>query len=82
MIFVNHFEAFESPIDGTVITNKRKHDYDLKKNGCRVYEGFESEKREADKYRQREEQQLKSKMMETAERTYHEIEHGYRKLGD
>lgn len=79
MIFVDNFQEYESPIDGTPITNRRKRDYDLKRNGCRPYEGFHIEKQEADAVRQAEDNKLMSDIMETAERTYHEIEHGYRR---
>ena len=78
-IFVDNMEPYESPVTGEVISNRRQRDYDLKATGSRPYEGFASEKREADKVRAEEDNSLRSKMMETAERTYYEFEHGYRR---
>lgn len=78
-IFVDNMEAYESPVTGQVITNRRQRDYDLKATGSRPYEGYAIEKQEADKIRAEEDSKLSSRMMETAERTYYEIEHGYRR---
>ena len=75
MIFVDNFQEYESPVTGEVISNRRKRDYDLKSTGSRPYEGFKIEKQEADAIRKEEDSKLKSKMMETAERKFHEIEH-------
>lgn len=77
IIFCNHFTPFTSPIDGKVIESKRQHQYDLDKNGCRVYEGFESEKKEADRYLEYKEKDLEENVEETLNQTMHDIESGY-----
>lgn len=41
------FEAYQSPITGQWIEGRRAHREDLKRHGCRVYEGRESEQRAA-----------------------------------
>lgn len=40
---------YESPIDGRIIDGRRARREDLARAGCRPYEGFEQEKKEADK---------------------------------
>lgn len=82
MAFVDNMEAYESPVTGKIITNRKKRDYDLRATGSRPYEGFSSEQKEAQKYQQYQDQKLKSTLSETVQRTYYEIEHGYRKLED
>lgn len=76
--FISHFEAFQSPVTGRIINNKREHQYDLDASGCRVYEGRESEQREADRYNKYKEERFEKEISETVDQTAHEIEHGYR----
>lgn len=82
MIVCNHFEAFESPVTGEVISSKRDHQYDLESNGCRVFEGQEAEQREVDRQTAYFEEATMAEMGETIEQTAHDIEHGYHKVGD
>ena len=81
-VFCNHFTPFKSAVTDKVITNKREHDYDLKSTGSRVFEGIQSEQREVDRFRARQEAELDRQRRETINQTYHEIEHGYRRLED
>lgn len=39
--------AYESPIDGRVVEGRRARREDLRRNGCRPYEGREQEMKEA-----------------------------------
>jgi hypothetical protein len=41
------YEGYTSPITGEWIEGRRAHREDLKRHGCRVYEGRESEQRAA-----------------------------------
>lgn len=79
MVVCNHFEAFESPASGRVITNKRQHQEDLEATGCRVYEGRESETKEANKWQAEQEAKLEKNLDHTLNTTMHELEHGYRR---
>ena len=78
MIYVDNMPAYESPITGEVIDSRSKRDRDLKQNGCRPYEGFKSEKREADQYHSEKDASLSGAMRETVHKHLYEIEHGYR----
>lgn len=82
IVFCNHFEPFESPVTGRVINNKREHQYDLHSTGSRVYEGRESEQREADRWQANEEAQIEADIDHTLHQAMHDIEHGYKKLGE
>lgn len=56
---------YQSPITGQVIRGRRARRDDLKRHNCRPYEGFEQEKREADKVqaeRERRTEQLAERM--------------------
>lgn len=78
-IFIDRFEAYESPITGEVINNRRKRDYDLKSSDSRPYEGRHIEQQEADKWHAEKERKLSEGIRETAQRTLYEIQHGYRR---
>jgi len=57
--------GYESPIDGRWIEGRRARREDFKRTGCRPYEGFAQEKKEADKIvaeRERKLDQLAEKM--------------------
>lgn len=77
LISVKQFEAFESPTTGRVISSYRDLDRDMKESGCREYEGFANEKREADKYLQEKDRRMEAIISESVEQTAYEIEHGY-----
>lgn len=81
-IFIDRFEAYESPITDEVIKNRRQRDYDLKASGSRPYEGFKTEKQEADRYNFYKEKQLSENIKETVHRTMYEITHGYRRVNE
>jgi hypothetical protein len=82
MILVDNWDAYESPSTGNVISNRQQRDYDLKASGCRQYEGKQTEIQEASRYRSEQQQKLRSRMQDTFDRTYYEIEHGYRSVND
>lgn len=79
IVHVDQFDAYESPVSGNVISNRRQRDRDLKESGCRQYEGKAIEVQEATRHQQTERKQLINTLMDTAHRTYYEIEHGYRR---
>lgn len=79
MVFCNHFEPFESPVTGRVISSKRAHEYDLQSTGSRVYEGRDQETKEAQKWQQEQDSKLEARIEGTLNQTMHEIEHGYRR---
>lgn len=81
-IFIDRFEAYESPITDEVIKSRRQRDYDLKSSGCRPYEGFKTEKQEADRYHAYKQQQLSENIKETVHKTMYEITHGYRRVNE
>lgn len=77
MISVKQFEAFESPSTGRVISTYRDLDRDMKESGCRPYEGFANERREADRVLQEKDRHMESVINDTVDQTAYEIEHGY-----
>lgn len=69
-------EPYESPIDGAIISSRKERREDLLRSGCRPYEGFESEQREADKFRAEQDRQFDEKLGGMIEKTYYELRDG------
>lgn len=79
IVHVDQWDAYESPVSGNVISNRKQRDRDLKESGCRQYEGKEIEVQEANRHNAYKRKELINTLMDTAQRTYYEIEHGYRR---
>lgn len=77
---MDRWDPYESETSGKVIRNRREREYDLKSTGCREYQGKDIEVQEANRYKQHQEKRLREGMRETMEKTYYEIEHGYRRV--
>lgn len=58
-------EPYESPVDGKVIYSRRQHKEDLKRTGCRHWEGREVEERVARRNIAEAEERLTQRMTET-----------------
>ena len=54
---IQHWDAYESPATGKLITSKAERRADMKVSGCRDWEGMESEKKEAAKRKAKEEEE-------------------------
>lgn len=67
---------YESPIDGSIITSRSKRREDLRRSGCRPYEGFEVEAREAARHRQEMDKRNEKLWEERVEKTYYELRDG------
>lgn len=50
--------GYQSPVTGLWVEGRRARREDLKRTGCRPYEGFEQEKKEADKVQRENERRL------------------------
>lgn len=73
--------AYESPVDGRPVDGRRQRRNDLARTGSRPYEGFEQEKREADKIRAEHERKLDQRVEESVHRIWHQMpEHVRRTL--
>lgn len=64
---------YQSPIDGKVISGRAQRREDLKRNGCRPWEGREQETKEAARQRQYAEQRLDHRIEESARRSFYEL---------
>lgn len=78
-------EPYQSPVTGEVITSRREHREDLKRAGCRVYEGREQEEKEAARYREDQNRKDEKALSEAVEQTAAELKDGrakkYRTIG-
>jgi hypothetical protein len=69
IVDIASWEAYESPASGKVITSKRERENDFKRTKTRQYEGFEQEKKEADRqtaYQEAESDKALTKSVEMA----------------
>lgn len=66
---------YTSPITGKLISGRKQHRYDLHSNGCRVYEGRESEQRAADSHNLQEERKFDRVLDKSMAKTLNDIEH-------
>jgi len=67
---------YESPIDDSIIAGRKQRREDLRRSGCRPYEGWDVEKREADKVRAEMDRKAEKRWEERVEQTYYEIRDG------
>jgi hypothetical protein len=66
-------QEYVSPVTGKAITTQRARVEDLKRTGCRPYEGFESESKEAARFRAHEEKKADVRLHDTVARAYHQL---------
>lgn len=72
--------GYESPASGLWIEGRRARREDLKRTGCRPYEGFESEKRAADAWRAEQDRKLDQLAEKMAHRAWAEAPERVRKM--
>lgn len=75
----NDLPAYESPIDGRPVDGRRQRRNDLARTGCRPYEGFDQESKEAAKVRAEHERKLDRKVEESVHRTWHQMPEAVRR---
>jgi hypothetical protein len=66
-------EDYTSPVTGLVVHGRRGRRDDLKRHGCRPYEGRQAEQREADRQRAYAEQKSDARLHEAASRAFHSL---------
>jgi putative FmdB family regulatory protein len=66
-------QGYVSPTSGKYIDTKRARVEDLKRSGCRPYEGFEQEKKEAARQVAHEEKKADAKLEESVRKAYYEL---------
>lgn len=73
-------QEYISPASGKVISTERGRREDLKRTGCRPYEGFAQESKEAAKVRAAREVKSDVKLHENVSRAYYELAPDKRKV--
>lgn len=73
---------YVSTTTGKYITTERARRDDLKRSGCRPYEGLEAEKKEAERKRKYEEEKSDAKLEEAARRAYYQLSPSKRRTLD
>lgn len=71
--------GYESPATGKWVEGKRARREDLKRSGCRPYEGREQESKEANRYKAEAERRVDSRAEEAAHRAWAEAPERVRK---
>jgi hypothetical protein len=65
--------SYTSPIDGKWIDGRKQRAEDLKRNGCRPWEGLDQEKKEAAKQVKYADEKLDASLTKTAAETFHQL---------
>jgi putative FmdB family regulatory protein len=68
------FEAYQSPVDGREVRGRNARREDLKRNGCREYEGTDVELREAQKIRAARDKQIEARLDDEINKTIGELD--------
>lgn len=70
---------YESPIDGRVISGRAARREDLRRSGCREWEGMEQEKKEAHRWKVENERKLDQKLEQNLWRAWYSMSPDKRK---
>lgn len=65
--------SYTSPVDGRWIDGRRQRHEDLKRNGCRPWEGLESEKKEAAKHEKYAADKLDASLTKAASEAFYQL---------
>lgn len=65
---------YTSPIDGHLVSGRVQRREDLKRNGCRPWEGMDQERKEAARRVDYHERGLDAKVTESAHRAFYQME--------
>ena len=65
--------AYQSPVTGRWINSRAERTEDLKRNGCRPWEGLEQEKKEAERQRAYQEEKEDAKLTQSVEMAYAQL---------
>lgn len=66
-------QGYVSTVSGKFIDTKRARDDDLKRHGCRPYEGFAQEQKEASRLAAYEEKKADEKLEANVRTAYHQL---------
>lgn len=73
-------QEYLSPVSGKPITTHRARIEDLKRSGCRPYEGFEQESKVAASVRAHEDKKSDAKLHDNVSRAYYELAPSKRRI--
>lgn len=76
----NDLPGYQSPVTGLWVEGRRQRREDLKRTGSRPYEGFEQEKKEADKIQRENERQMDQLAEKMAHRAWAEAPERVRRV--
>lgn len=65
--------SYQSPIDGKWIDGRKARQEDLKRSGSRPWEGLESERKEAAKTKQYEDEKLDASLTKSASEAFYQL---------
>lgn len=73
---IGDIEPYVSPVSEKVITSRKAHREDLKRTGCRVYEGREQESKYAEQARKEQDAKFEKSLGDKMEKTYYQLREG------
>lgn len=79
-LVMNDLPGYQSPVTGEWVEGRRARREDLKRSGCRPYEGREQEQKEADRYNAEQAAKEDRRLTETLSRNFYQIPYRTRKI--
>lgn len=80
VLIVPDLPGYESPVTGLWVEGRRQRREDLKRTGCRPYEGREQETKEAARFRQYEDQKMDKSLDRAVHEAYYRLSPSKREM--
>ena len=77
---IGEIEAYQSPIDGSVIDSRAKRREDLKRSGSRPWEGLQAEKKEAARIQSQEREKFNKTIEAGIWKSYYQLDPKKRRI--
>lgn len=79
-MIVADIPEYLSPVTGKPVNGRRQRNEDLKRSGCRPWEGREVEQREANRYREEQDEKFATQMAEEAMKSISQLDADKQKI--
>lgn len=80
VLIVPDLPGYESPVTGLWVEGRKQRREDLKRTGCRPYEGREQETKEAARFRQYEDQKMDKSLDKAVHEAYYRLSPSKREM--
>ncbi|MAF88889.1 MAG: hypothetical protein CL963_03495 [Euryarchaeota archaeon] len=72
---IGEIDPYQSPIDDRIVNTRKEHLDDLKRHGCRHYEGFDVEQKAANEWQADRDKEFDASLQKSFEETYMDLKY-------